>query len=88
MNNFAHTVSDLNTKIKILKDEKASLITAINLLHDDYRQSSSKSNNSDEESVNDQPSMVTKENDWTQVKAGVASRAYAEGNKIPTDIPH
>ena len=76
----AHTVSDLNTKIKILKDEKASLITAINLLHDDYRQSSSKSNNSDEESVNDQPLIVTKDNDWTRVKAGVASRACAEGN--------
>ncbi len=63
MNNHAHTVSDLNTKIKILKDEKASLITAINLLHDDYRQSSSKSNNSDEKSVNDQPLIVTKDND-------------------------
>ncbi len=48
MNNLAHTVSDLNTKIKILKDEKASLITVINLLHDNYRQSSSKSNNSDD----------------------------------------
>ncbi len=80
MNNLAHSVSDLNTKIKILKDEKASLITAINLLHDDYRQSSLKSNNSDEKSVNDQPLIVTKDNDWTRVKAGVASTACAEGN--------
>ena len=80
MNNLAHTVSDLNTKIKILKDEKASLITAINLLHDDYRQSSSKSNNSDEKSVNDQPLIVIKDNDWTRVKAVVASTACSEGN--------
>ena len=60
MNNFAYTVSDLNTKIKILKEEKASLITAISLLHNDNRQSSSKSNNSEEESTNDQPSIGIK----------------------------
>ena len=38
MNNLAYIVSDLNTKIKILEEEKASLVTSVRLLNEDYRQ--------------------------------------------------
>ena len=38
MNNLAYIVSDLNTKIKILEEEKASLVTSVRMLNEDYRQ--------------------------------------------------
>lgn len=74
MNNLAYILSDLNTKIKILEDEKASLVTAISLLNDEYRQ---------KEHAHDQSSTVNKQNDWTTVKGpkdGVASTVRADSN--------
>ena len=77
MNNLANVLSDFNTKIKILKDEKASLITAISLIHDDYCQTSSKS----KIAGNDQPSNVIKQNGWIKVKDRSAIHArVAESN--------
>ena len=35
VNNLAHTLSDLNNKAKIAKDEKASLICSLRILQDD-----------------------------------------------------
>ena len=35
MNSLAYIVSDSNTKIKVLEDEKASLITAVRLINED-----------------------------------------------------
>ncbi|CAB4033616.1 Scavenger receptor cysteine-rich type 1 M130 [Paramuricea clavata] len=54
------------------------VITRVKIVKQIY--SPSKSNNPEEESTNDQPSIVIKENDWTRVKEGAASRARAEGN--------
>ena len=74
MNNLAYILSDLNTKIKILEDEKASLVTAISLLNDDYRQ---------KEHAYDQSLTVNKQNDWTKVKGlkdGAASTVRANSN--------
>ena len=74
MNNLAYILSDLNTKIKIIEDEKASLVTAISLLNDDYRQ---------KEHAYDQSLTVNKQNDWTKVKGlkdGAASTVRANSN--------
>ena len=35
MNNLAYIVFDLNTKIKVLEEEKASLVTAVRLINGD-----------------------------------------------------
>ena len=38
MNNLVYITSDLNTKIKILEEEKASLVTSVRLVNEDKRQ--------------------------------------------------
>ena len=38
MNNLVYIASDLNTQIKILEEEKASLVTSVRLVNEDKRQ--------------------------------------------------
>jgi hypothetical protein len=38
MNNLVYITSDLNTKNKILEEEKASLVTSVRLVNEDKRQ--------------------------------------------------
>ena len=38
MNNSVYIASDLNTKIRILEEEKACLITSVRLVNEDKRQ--------------------------------------------------
>ena len=61
MNNLAYIVSDLNTKIKVLEEEKASLITAVRLINEDQSNQFSELNQHTKDHNNKPPITTAKD---------------------------
>ena len=61
MNNVAYIVSDLNTKIKVLEEEKASLITAVRLINEDQSNQFSELNQHTKDHNNKPPITTAKD---------------------------
>ena len=61
MNNLAYIVSDLNTKIKVLEEEKASLITAVRLINEDQNNQFSQLNQHTKDHNNKPPITTAKD---------------------------
>lgn len=61
LNTVSYIVSDLNTKIKDLEDEKASLVTTIKIINDEYSRGNSKAD-TPKESQSTQSTLALKTN--------------------------
>ena len=62
ISNLAFIVSDLNTKIKLLEEEKLSLITSVRILNEEYRHIIQGNSNLDECNKNSSPPSPKKTN--------------------------